>query len=196
MRGNGTATIGWGQTLSEHLPRHTLAHSYTYTYMQLLCVGITRYPRAVWDMETSIYRSPYRFLILVNSGFRNINLAANTPLLFTSCSRILKCLIVNCPMWSTLQNISRSRKRCFPHDSLRKILETFIRFFPSFFNRKYVHTVTCTVVFVGPAFCVQLLTLIRAALLLVVFPAVPTKTMVHAVALTVFLPFLAKDPFL
>ena len=30
--------------------------------------------------------------------------------------------------------------------SLRKILETFIRFFPSFFNRKYVHTVACTVV--------------------------------------------------
>ena len=28
---------------------------YMYTYMQLLCVGITRYPRAVWDMETSIY---------------------------------------------------------------------------------------------------------------------------------------------
>ena len=26
-----------------------------YTYMQLLCVGITRYPRAVGDMETSIY---------------------------------------------------------------------------------------------------------------------------------------------
>ena len=23
--------------------------------MQLLCVGITRYPRAVWDMETSVY---------------------------------------------------------------------------------------------------------------------------------------------
>ena len=44
--------------------------------------------------------------------------------------------------------------------------------------------------------CVQRLTLIRAALLLVVFPAVPTKTMVHAVALTVFLPFLVKDPFL
>ena len=31
------------------------AHSYMYTYMQLLCVGITRYPRAVWDMETSVY---------------------------------------------------------------------------------------------------------------------------------------------
>ena len=28
---------------------------YMYTYMQLICVGITRYPRAVWDMETSIY---------------------------------------------------------------------------------------------------------------------------------------------
>ena len=41
-------------------------------------------------------------------------------------------------------------------------------------------------------------TLIRVALLLeihVLFPAVPTKTMVHAVALTVFLPFLVKDPF-
>ena len=46
--------------------------------------------------------------------------------------------------------------------SLRKILETFIRFIPSSFNRKYVHTVACTVVFVGPAFCVQRLTLIRA----------------------------------
>ena len=31
------------------------AHSYKYTFMQLLCVGITRYPRAVWDMETSVY---------------------------------------------------------------------------------------------------------------------------------------------
>ena len=35
--------------------------------------------------------------------------------------------------------------------SLRKILETFVRFFPSSFNRNYVHTVTCTFVFVGPA---------------------------------------------
>ena len=61
--------------------------------------------------------SPYWLLILVNSGFRNINLAANIPFLFTSCSRIFKCLIVNCPMWSTVQNISQSRKRCFPHDS-------------------------------------------------------------------------------
>ena len=35
--------------------------------------------------------------------------------------------------------------------SLTKILETFIRSFPSSFNRKYVHMVACTVVFVGPA---------------------------------------------
>ena len=35
--------------------------------------------------------------------------------------------------------------------SLRKTLETLIRFFPSPFNTKYVHAVVCTVVFVGPA---------------------------------------------
>jgi len=51
--------------------------------------------------------------------------------------------------------------------SLRKILETFIRFFPSSFNRKYVHTVACTVVFVGPA-----------RFVFNPFSAVPTKTMV------------------
>ena len=42
-----------------------------YTFMQLLCVGITRYPRAVWDMETSVYREKqavfgdlYRFMVM------------------------------------------------------------------------------------------------------------------------------------
>ena len=35
--------------------------------------------------------------------------------------------------------------------SVTKILETFIRSFPSSFKRKYVHMVACTVVFVGPA---------------------------------------------
>ena len=69
--------------------------------------------------------------------------------------------------------------------SLRKILETFIRFFPSSFNRKYVHTVACTVGILSS-------TLIPAAMLLVLFPAVPTKTMVHAVALTVFLTVSCK----
>ena len=43
---------------------------------------------------------------------------------------------VNCPMWSKVQNISHSRKRCFPHDSWscpgEKILETFLRFFLPF----------------------------------------------------------------
>ena len=60
-------------------------------------------------------------------------------------------------MWRAEQNISQAGKRvfhkipAFPVMSLTKILETFIRSFPSSFNRKYVHTVACTVVFVGPA---------------------------------------------
>ena len=39
----------------------------------------------------------------------------------------------------------------YPVMSLTKIPETFIRSFPSSFNRKYVHTVAFTVVFVGPS---------------------------------------------
>ena len=39
----------------------------------------------------------------------------------------------------------------FPIMSSTKILETFIRSFPYSFNRKYVHKLACTVVFVGPA---------------------------------------------
>ena len=35
--------------------------------------------------------------------------------------------------------------------SLRKILEIFIHFLPSSFNKKYVHTVASTVVSLGPA---------------------------------------------
>ena len=67
-----------------------------------------------WSVKTDFQS----WWILVNSGFRDINFAANIPLLFTSCSRILKCLIVNYPMCrSTVQNISQSRKRCFPHYS-------------------------------------------------------------------------------
>ena len=58
-------------------------------------------------------------------------------------------------MWSTVQNISQSKKRCFPHDSWSCPWEKYSKplyvFFPSPFNRKYVHTVACTVVFVGPA---------------------------------------------
>ena len=55
-----------------------------------------------------------------------------------------------------------SRKRCVPQDSrlpghvLDKINGNLYTFFsqgsfPSSFNRKYVHTIACTVVFVGPA---------------------------------------------
>ena len=60
-------------------------------------------------------------------------------------------------MWSAEQNICQAGKGvfykipAFPVMSLTKILETFKRSFPSSFNRKYVHMVACTVVFVGPA---------------------------------------------
>ena len=97
-----------------------------------------------WSVKTvnqiELKWSPYWFLILGNSGFRNINLAANIPFLFTSCSRISKCLIVNCPMWSTVQNISQSRKRCFPHDSWscpwEKYWKPFYTFFSFLFQQK------------------------------------------------------------
>ena len=75
--------------------------------------------------------------------------------------------------------MSEAGKRVFPRFlviSLRKILEPFIGFFPSpGVNRKYVHTVALTVVFGGHAILCS--TLIRAAMLLVLFPAVPSKTM-------------------
>ena len=58
-------------------------------------------------------------------------------------------------MWSAEKNISQAGKGVFPRflvTSLKKILEPFIGFFPSSgVNRKYVYTVACTVVFVGPA---------------------------------------------
>ena len=38
-----------------------------------------------------------------------------------------------------------------PGHVLEKNTRNLYTFFPSFFNRKYVHTVACTVVFVGPA---------------------------------------------
>ena len=66
-------------------------------------------------------------------------------------------------------------------------------FFPPSFNRKYVHTVACRSSLYDPRILCS--TLIGAAMLLVLFPAVATKTMVQAVALTVFLSFLVKDPF-
>ena len=38
-----------------------------------------------------------------------------------------------------------------PGQVLEKNTRNLYRFFPSSFNRKYVHTVACTVIFVGPA---------------------------------------------
>ena len=53
-----------------------------------------------WSVKTvnqiELERHPYWFLILVNSGFSNINLAASIPFLFTSCSRILQLFSVPC----------------------------------------------------------------------------------------------------
>ena len=96
-----------------------------------------------WSVKTvnqiELKWSPYWFLILVNSGFRNINLAANIPLLFTSCSRILKCLIVDCPVWSTVQNISQSKKTCFPPvpgHGLEKNTRNLNTFFSFLFQQK------------------------------------------------------------
>ena len=93
-------------------------------------------------------------------------------------------LIVQCEVRNKIS--VKQEKVCstrFPVMSVTKILETFIRSFPSSFNRKYVHMVACTFVFVGPAHfvlnaypCLSLLT--RATMLLVLSPAVQTKTMV------------------
>ena len=149
-----------------------------------------------WSVKTvnqiELKWSPYWFLILVNSGFRNINLAANIPLLFTSCSRILKCLIVNCPMWSTVQNISQSRKRCFPHDSWSCPWEKYSKplyvFFLPLSTENTPDTVACRVVFVGPAHFV-----------FTAYPGrnvtCPLSSFSNKNALTVFLSFLVKDPF-
>ena len=61
-------------------------------------------------------------------------------------------LIVQCEVRNKIS--VKQAKVCstrFPVMSVTKILETFIRSFPSSFKRKYVHMVACTVVFVGPA---------------------------------------------
>ena len=71
----------------------------------------------------------------------SINLVFNEELLIIQCEVRNKISVKQEKVCSTR----------FPVMSLTKILETFIRSFPSSFNRKYVHTVACTVVFVGPA---------------------------------------------
>ena len=152
-----------------------------------------------WSVKTvnqiELKWSPYWFLILVNSGFRNINFAANIPLLFTSCSRISKCLIVNCPVWSTVQNISQSRKRCFPHDPWSCPWQKYWKPLYVLFLPLSIENTSTRLLVRSSLPRVLSATLIRAAMLLVLFLAVQTKTMVHAVDLTVFLPLLVKDLF-
>ena len=80
---------------------------------------------------------------------------------------------------------------------LKKILETLIGFLSSFFKRKYVdtsvHTVACTVVFVGPAAFVFNAYAGRNTTCSLFSRS--NKNDGHAVALTVFLRLLVKDPF-
>ena len=147
-----------------------------------------------WSVKTvnqiELKWSPYWFLILVNSGFRNNNLAANIPLLFTSCSRIFKCLIVNCPMWSTVQNISQSRKRCFPHDSWSCPWEKYSKPLYVFFLPLSTEN-TSTRSLVRSAFCVQRS---RPQCYLSSFQLFKQKRWSRG-RFNRFLPFLVKDPF-
>ena len=80
---------------------------------------------------------------------------------------------------------------------LRKILETFIGFFSSSFKRKYVHTfvhtVARTVVFVGPAGFV--FNAYAGRNTTCPLSSCSNKNDGHAVAVTVFLRLLVKDPF-
>ena len=103
---------------------------------------VYRFPRMIWSVNQIELFGFFTDLGTLTSA--SINLVFNKEL-----------LIVH--MWSAEQNISQAGKGvfhkipAFPVMSLTKILETFIRSFPSSFNRKYVHMVACTVVFVGPA---------------------------------------------
>ena len=74
--------------------------------------------------------------------------------LLTGASLLALAKLLNCSMWSAKQNISHVGKavlRKIPGHVLEKHTRNLYTFFPSSFNRKYVHTVACTVVFVGPA---------------------------------------------
>ena len=101
-------------------------------------------------------------------------------------------------MWSAGQNIGQAGKGVFniPGHVLDKNTWTLYRFFPSSgVNRKYIHTVTRTVVFVGPAgrhFVVNASPGRNATWPL---SSCSNKNDGHAVALTVFVPLLVKEPF-
>ena len=128
---------------------------------------VYRFPRMIWSVNQLELFGFFTDLGILTSA--SINLVFNKELLILS----------NVKRGTKYQ--SKQEKVCstrFPVMSLTKILETFIRSFRSSFNRKYIHMVTWTV------------TLIRATMLLVLFPAVQKKNEGHAVALTDFYRFL------
>ena len=107
---------------------------------------VYRFPRMIWSVNQ----------IELFGFFTDLGILTS-PRIFRFYSPRVQKRIVDSPTWSAEQNISQAGKSvfhkipAFPVMSLTKILETFIRSFPSSFNRKYVHMVACTVVFVGPA---------------------------------------------
>ena len=106
----------------------------------------------------------------------------------------------NCPTWSAEQtDINQAGKGvyCILQDSRSfpwgKLLETLLGFFlPLSTENTSIRSLVRSSLYDPRILCS---TLIGAAMLLVLLPAVPTKTMVHRVALTLFLPLLVKDPF-
>ena len=84
-----------------------------------------------------------------------------------------------------------------PAHALEKNTRNLYRFFSSFFKRKYVdtfvYTVACTVVFVGPAGFV--FNAYEGRNTTCPLFSCSNKNNGHAVALTVFLRLLVKDPF-
>ena len=130
---------------------------------------VYRFPRMIWsDNQIELKRFLY--------WFRNIHLPANIPLLLTSCSLKNNCQLANVKYGTNwYQSSKRSCHTVFhkiPGHVLYKNTRNLYTFFPSSFNRKYAHTVACMVVFLGPAHFEFNFYLV------VLFPAVPTKTMV------------------
>ena len=100
---------------------------------------VYRFPRLIWSVNQ----------IELFSFFTDLGILTSAPINLVF---IKELLIVQCEGRNKIS--VKQEKVCsarFPVMSLTKMLETFIRSFPSSFNRKYVHMVACTVVFVGPA---------------------------------------------
>ena len=100
---------------------------------------VYRFPRMIWSVNQ----------IELFGFFTDLGILTS-PRIFRFYSPRVQKRIVDSPTWSAEQNISQAGKSVFhkiPGHVLEKILETFIRSFPSSFSRKYVHTV----VFLGTA---------------------------------------------